>query len=358
MNELSVHPNVYATGRSKGLLAMLETVWLRQQDLGDGVMYIVSGFANYNGGVRFYPAFRDHVQRGGKVVAVFAGSCRQNLTSRQVVQEMLECGAEVHIVKRKRLMHVKSYGAKTSEGQMLVVTSGNFTGPGMAQNVEMALLLDRPTTSQLGFSWSNLIESMLAQDWIVQQPKLDERSAPVWKLLYDEEGSKIALDETHTMTMILKLGHADTARINAAPGSSASKGTPYFWLSKDCYDFFPPLKIPNSRGSKRTYSCEVKAHFVDIGKTKPVRVTFEAENNLDFRLGTGPLKGTRVAGAGDWAAISRIGESEYEVRVYRQSSDVAKALSEHAVHHTGNRGKRYGFLPNDEFQNIAGAHVG
>ncbi len=133
MNELSVHPNVYATGRSKGLLAMLETLWLREQPAGDGTMYIVSGFANYNGGVRFYPVFRDHVHSGGKVVAVFAGNARQKLTSRQVVTALLECGAEVYIVNRKRLMHMKSYGAATSTGELLVVTSGNFTGPGMAQ---------------------------------------------------------------------------------------------------------------------------------------------------------------------------------------------------------------------------------
>ena len=50
MNELAVHPNVYATGRSKGLLTMLETLWLREQSAGDGTMYIVPGFANYNGG--------------------------------------------------------------------------------------------------------------------------------------------------------------------------------------------------------------------------------------------------------------------------------------------------------------------
>lgn len=358
MNELSVHPNVYATGRSKGLLAMLETVWLRQQVLGDGIMYIVSGFANYNGGVRFYPVFRDHVQKGGKVVAVFAGSTQQKLTSRQVVQEMLQCGAEVHIVNRKRLMHVKSYGAKTSEGQMLVVTSGNFTGPGMAQNVEIALLLDRPSTSQLGFSWSNLIESMLSQDWIVHQPKLNASSSPAWQLLYDEEPSQMVLDETDKVTMMLRLGRADTARINATPGSEASKGTQYFWLSKGCYDFFPPLTIPSSEESKPTYSCMVNVHFVNISETRSVRVTFEAENNLDFRLGTGPLKGTRVASAGDWAAISRISENEYEVRVYKQDSGVAEALSKHAVHLIGNRGKRYGFLSNDNFQIIAGTHVG
>ena len=39
MNELSVHPNVYATGHSKGLLTMLEALWLREQPAGDGTMY-------------------------------------------------------------------------------------------------------------------------------------------------------------------------------------------------------------------------------------------------------------------------------------------------------------------------------
>jgi len=74
MNELTVHPNVYSTGRSKGLVPLLEHVWLREQRVGEGTFYVVSGFANYNGGVRFYPVFRRHVERGGKVVAMFAGS--------------------------------------------------------------------------------------------------------------------------------------------------------------------------------------------------------------------------------------------------------------------------------------------
>lgn len=212
MNELTVHPDVYATGRSTGLLAMLETLWLREQPAGDGTMYIVSGFANYNGGVRFYPVFRNHVHNGGKVVAVFAGSARQKLTSRQVVAELLDCGVEVHIVNRKRLMHMKSYGAATSTGELLVVTSGNFTGPGMAQNVEMAVLLDRPSTKELGFSWSELVARMFDQGWSVSQPKLEDRS-PAWQLLYDEEASTVVLDETNEVTMVLRLGHADTVRI-------------------------------------------------------------------------------------------------------------------------------------------------
>ena len=354
MNELSVHPNVYATGRSKGLLAMLETLWLREQPAGDGTMYIVSGFANYNGGVRFYPVFRDHIASGGRVVAFFAGNARQKLTSRQVVTALLECGVEVHVVNRKRLMHMKSYGATTSTGDLLVVTSGNFTGPGMAQNVEMAVLLDRPTTRQMRFSWRDLIAHMSRQGWSVSRPRLGSSSA-AWQLLYDEEASTVVLEETDEVTMVLRLGHADTVRISAAPGTDEAKGTQYFWLSKDCYDFFPPLTILNRRGSKRTYSCEVRVHFADLTQTSKMRVTFEAENNLDFRLGTGPLRGTGLATTGDWTAISRIGEGSYELRLYRHDSPVAAALDEHAVHSIGHQGKRYGFLSNDEFRLVSGA---
>ena len=357
MNELSVHPNVYATGRSKGLLAMLETLWLGEQPAGDGTMYVVSGFANYNGGVRFYPVFRDHVDNGGKVVAILAGSARQKLTSRQVVTALLECGVEVHIVNRKRPMHMKSYGAATSTGELIVVTSGNFTGPGMAQNVEMAVLLDRPSTRELGFSWRSLVAHMFQQGWSVSRPRLGSSSG-AWQLLYDEEASTVVLEETDEVTMVLRLGHADTVRINAAPATEEAKGTQYFWLSKDCYDFFPPLTILNRRGRKRTYSSKVRVYFADLPRTSTMRVTFEAENNLDFRLGTGPLRGTGLAAPGDWAALSRTEESRYELRLYRHDNPIATALAEQAIHLIGHQGKRYGFLPNDEFRVVAGVRLG
>ena len=54
MSEFALHPNVYATGDVPGLLRMLEHVWIRDHDLGSGTLYIVSGFGNYNGGVRFF----------------------------------------------------------------------------------------------------------------------------------------------------------------------------------------------------------------------------------------------------------------------------------------------------------------
>lgn len=352
MNELTVHPNVYATGRSTGLLPLLESVWVREHTPGDGTFYIVSGFANYNGGVRFFPVFRQHVREGGRIVAVFGGSASQRLTSRQIVREMLDCGAEVHIINRKRLMHAKSYGSVNADGQALVVTSGNFTGPGMSQNVEMSVLLDRPSTAEMGFSWEVMIKNMLEQNWEVYQPTLDAMDAPVWQILYDEQASNIVLDETDEVTMVLRLGHSDTARIMAAPSSDAARGTQYFWLSRDCYDFFPPLTILNRRGYKTTYSCEVNMSYVDLDLEQESRVTFEAENNLDFRLGTGPLRYTGLARRGDIAAITRIAEQRYELRLYRQNSQQYAELALYAVHFIGHRGKRYGFLPNETFYHI------
>ncbi len=355
MNELAVHPNVYATGRSKGLVSLLERVWFRELEPGDGTFYVVSGFANYNGGVRFFPMFRRHIEQGGKVEAVFAGSSSQNLTSRQVVRAMLECGAGVHVVNRKRLVHMKSYGSRTRDGETLIVSSGNFTGPGMAQNVEMSVLLDHPTTRDMGFSWESLMSNMLSQRWQLYRPTINDLTAPVWRLLYDEQASNIVLDETAEVTMILILGHADTVRINASPHTKGARGTQYFWLSRDCYDFFPALTIPNARGAKRTYSCMVRMNFVDLDRREEVRVTFEADNNLDFRLGTGVLRGTGLARAGDVAAISRIGESSYELRLFRQETSIASQLTAHAVNFIGNRGKRYGFVSNDGFRDITGA---
>lgn len=358
MNELTVHPNIYSTGRSQGLVGLLERVWLREHTPGDGILYVISGFANYNGGVRFFPLFKDHVSKGGRIVAVFAGSANQRVTSRQIVKQMLDCGADVHIVNRKRLMHVKSYGAATSAGHALVVTSGNFTGPGMAQNVEMAMLLDQQSTRDMGFSWRGLVANLLAQRWSIQRPTLLDMDAPVWHLLYDEEASTVVLDETDEVTMILRLGHTDTVRINAEPGSTESRGSQYFWLSKDCYDFFPPLTILNRRGLKRTYSCEVKVFFVELGRQFVMRVTFEAENNLDFRLGTGPLRGTGLARPGDIAALSRARESDYELRIFPQNSGMAQRLEEYAQRFVGHRGKKYGFLPNEDFERATRIRIG
>lgn len=358
MNELTLHPNVYSTGHSKGLVGILERVWVREHTPGDGTMFVLSGFGNYNGGVRFFETFRQHRDRGGQIIAVFAGSTGARLTSKQIVAEMLECGADVHVVNRKRLLHAKCYGTESSRGEFVVVTSGNFTGPGMSQNVEMSVLLDPASTSAMNFSWQAMMANMLGQPWAFYRPELADQASPAWQLLYDEQGADIVLNETDEVTLVLRLSHSDTARLNAGQGTDAGKGSQYFWLSKDCYDFFPPLTIRNTKGHKATYSCLVKMNYINLSYVDAeCRVTFEAENNLDFRLGTGPLRYSRLAAEGDLAAVSRIGERSYELRLYRQGTDEHAALMPYAVHMIGHQGKRYGYMANGEFASKVGIPV-
>lgn len=355
MIEFTLHPQVHATGHNRGLIGLLERAWVREHTPGDGHLVLMSGFGNYNGGVRFYDVFKRHVSDGGQVTAIFGGSTSQRLTSRQVVNELLECGVDVHLVNRKRILHAKCYGAECSNGNRLVVTSGNFTGPGMSQNIEGSVYLDSETTNTMAFRWGGLLESVFNQNWQFYRPTLADLGAPAWRLLYDEVEQRVSLDDSEDVTMTLVLSHADTARIQASPGTDAGKGTQYFWLSKDCYDFFPPLTIPNERGEKRTYSCLIKMTYVDIGVTDDqCRVTFEAENNLDFRLGTGPLRYTKTAAEGDLAVITRTGYDTYELRLYKKNSQEFAKLSPYAVTFIGHQGKRYGFMSNEDFEAVSG----
>jgi len=139
----------------------------------------------------------------------------------------------------------------------------------------------------------------------------------------------------------------------------SGKGTQYFWLSKDCYDFFPPLTVRNTGGVKATYSCIVTMRYVDEGVVDSAcRVTFEAENNLDFRLGTGLLRYLQRVRPGDLAAVSRVRETIYELRLYRRESLEFKALVPYAVHFIGHRRKRYGYVANAEFERLTGKKTG
>jgi len=358
LNEITLHPNVYATGQSKGLVHLLERIWVREHGSGLGTIYIVSGFANYNGGVRFYDTFKKHKDNGGDIVAIFAGSTSARLSSKQVVTELLDCGADVHLVNRKRLLHAKCYGTNYEGKENLIVTSGNFTGPGMSQNGEMSVLLDSKFTSETGFKWPDLVDSILSQKWDLYQPTLSNLSSPAWRLLYDEQARDIKLDDSDETTLVLRLSHADTVRINAIPGTDAGKGSQYFWLSKDCYDFFPPLTVRNSRGDKATYSALLNMEYIDINEIdSQCRVTFEAENNLDFRLGTGRLRYTKSAEEGDFSAISRIGENDYQLRIFRQNSVKWNAIAPYAINLIGNQGKKYGFIPNAQFEKMTGVNL-
>ena len=350
MIEFTLHPQVHATGLNRGLIGLLERAWVREHRPGDGHLIILSGFGNYNGGVRFFEVFRRHVATGGQVTAIFGGSTSQRLTSRQVVEEMLACGAEVHLVNRKRIFHAKCYGAAVADGDRLIVSSGNFTGPGMSQNIEGSIFLDPEATSAMSFRWRDTLDSLFKQRWHFYRPTLADRTAPAWQLLYDEVGGGITMDESEDVTLLLVLGHADTARIQALPGTTEARGTQYFWLSKDCYDFFPPLTIPNERGLKRTFSCIITLEYPDFGIVDPkCRVTFEAENNLDFRLGTGPLRHTKLASEGDLAAVTRTGHATYQLRIIRKGSPQFAGLAAFAVTFIGHQGKRYGTLSNDDF---------
>ena len=153
--------------------------------------------------------------------------------------------------------------------------------------------------------------------------------------------------------MIKTLGHSDVVRINAEKGSNAGKGTAYFWLSKDCYDFFPPLTIPNSRGYKPTNSCIINLHYVDLNLINTEnRVTFEAGNNVDFRLGTSKFRYTKIAQEGDLMVLSRISEYNYDIRIIKQDSPEYRLLSPYATTFIGNSGKRMGFISNDSLEKI------
>lgn len=353
----SLHPKVYATGQADGLIRMLEQIWVRDFTPGQGTIYIISGFGTYNGGVRFYHTFEEHIAKGGQIVAFFAGSTAQRLTSKQVVEELLRVGAEVNIVNRKRLLHAKCYGTSTAKGEQLIVTSGNFTGPGMSQNVEASVLLNSDLTREMNFSWADVETSLKQQAWDRYLPSVLDANDPRRRLLYDETARDIVLDETEATTLVVTLNHSDTARIQAARGTTAGAGTQYFWLSKDSYGFFPPLTIRNQRGEKATFQCLITLHLVDLRETVRERVTFEAENNFDFRLGTNRLKHTQIAEKEDLAVISRTGEDVYELRIYKKEDPLYTLLLPYAINFIGHRGKRYGYIDNDEFTRLTGIRL-
>ena len=352
--QFALHPNVYNTDhRSKGLLNMLEQAWIRGKTPGAGTFYIISGFSNFNGGVRFYDTFKNHIEKGGNCIAILGGSTSQRLSSQQVVEKLLEVGCQVYLVNRKRILHAKIYGQSSTEGESLVISSGNFTGPGMSQNIEASFYVEGENLNKMGFSWKNLTDSFLKQKWDIFEPKIDDKNHPSWKLLYDEISGEVKIEDEQEITMLITLSHSDTARIQASPEDIASLGTQYFWLSKDSYDFFPALTLRNKRGEKVTYSAIINMNYVDLGLVdKECRVTFEAENNLDFRLGTGKLRYTKIAEANDLAAISRVSDSYYELRIFKNKSQLFGRLIPYTINFIGYRGKKYGYISNAEFFKI------
>ena len=358
--EFLLQPAVYSTSGTRTLLNMLDNMWLKTHQDGEGTLYIISGFANYNGGVRFYPYFTKHIHDGGKVKAIIGGSTAQKLSSLQVVEALLQCGADVHVVNRKRLLHAKCYGYCAGETEELVVTSGNFTGPGMSQNAETAIHIDSEHIRDMDFSWERFTESIFKQHWDIYHIDLDDiesKSNPAWKLLYDEVHGTTVLDDSQLMTMVITLSHSDTARIQAAPGSKAGLGTQYFWLSKESFGFFPALTEKNKIGIKNTYSCNINMTYVDLEMTQSARVTFEADNNLDFRLGTGALRYTQVADKNDLALITRLSEYDYELRIIKKDNPHYTRLAMYATSFIGGQGKKYGYISNTDCFEILGENT-
>lgn len=352
-DEFLLQPDIYNTQGKKTLLSLLEEHWIEQIEPGVGDIYILSGFGNYNGGVRFYDVFKNHIDKGGRIFAMFAGSTSQKLTSKQLVEKLLDCGAHVTVLNRKRLMHAKLFGYKTEGSQSLIVTSGNFTGPGMTQNVEAAIGLSPERVKEVGFDWENFYTAYHTQTWDLYTPVAPvNETAPEWKLLYNEDQRLSAkIEEIEENTMLLMLGHADTVRINADPGTPQALGSQYFWLSKDAFDFFPALNIPNTRGDKPTYSTIVKVRYVDLDNLEEEsRVTYEAGNNVDFRLGTGPLRYTKLAQEGDIAAITRRANAEYDIKIYKKGTNKFQELERYMVTFIGHRGKKYGYIPNETYE--------
>lgn len=92
--------------------------------------------------------------------------------------------------------------------------------------------------------------------------------------------------------------------------------------------------------------------YVDLGITQEERVTFEADNNLDFRLGTGAFRYTKKAKENDLALITRLSEYDYELRIIPKESNTYSRLLAYATSFIGNYGKRFGYISNSELFDI------
>ncbi|MCR5352509.1 MAG: hypothetical protein K6E35_08495 [Bacteroidales bacterium] len=350
--EFILQPSIYSTSGSATLMDLLEKAWIKNAAVqgGKGTFYILSGFSNFNGGVRFYNYIEQHILNGGACKVVLGGSTSQKLSSKQVVTKLLEIGCEVGVVNRKAIFHAKCYGYQTQDKKGLIVSSGNFTSKGVAQNMEASIVLIDDEI-KMPFDWENMFHQIQSHRIEYYQATLDTKN-PVWKLLFDEDKGRVEDSDDILSTMVITLSASDTARIMAAPGTKQALGTQYIWMSKDSLDFFPPLNLRNQRGTKNAYQALVSLNYIDLNRTEDVRVTFEADNNLDFRLGTSSLKYTKLASVGDMAALTRLGNNNYELRLFKKNTQQFSNLIPYAVNFIGNRGKRFGYLSNNDFYKL------
>lgn len=360
MNFFTLHPDVYSTHKNlTNLPDLLDHMWRDENTSDTDTWIFISGFSNYNGGVRFYDLFEDHIKKGGKVLAYLSVSAHQRLSSKQVVKELNSRGVLVILINRKRLVHSKLYGFYSDNNydpnQGLVISSGNFTGPGMNLNVESSLLMDSNTLTDMNFSWNELKSGIDNQNWQTYQLKSKyDDNASYEDLLYDENkfSSFTKKDELEKEYLITTLSRNDTSRIEGR----VVKGTQYIWLSKNTVGYFPPLLIRNKRGYKKTYSAEFKISYPQLNQWNlNSRVTFEAENNMDFRFLTKKVVyKTKIAYPKDLVVIKRISSNKYNVIFVSSSTKEYVELNAYANRFIGHRGKRYGFISKENYDNIVG----
>lgn len=342
--EFLLQPEVYATNTSYGELGeVLDELWkLAPQD---STLYAASGFVEQGGVLPFVRTLRGHIEHGGKVKCFFGGSPSQSMASRQAVVELLGLGADVRLLNRKKIFHSKMYGVGGDVKASLVVSSGNFTGPGIALNVESSIVLRGTAFAQSGFSWDEWERALSKFAWhIPRLSTVNDSTDPAWKLTFDETHGRADAGEDAPgpeEVLAVTLSPIDVARVQ----SSTYKGTAYLWLSRYMTGYFPTMSVRTKPSAKTTFSADLELEFVDLGTTKTVRVTFEAYNNLDFRLGVGPLRGTGLAKAGDIALLRRVDDTHYRLKLLHQKSRLARRLDPYLIHHIGHKGKRYGMIP-------------
>lgn len=349
----TVHPDVYSTFQEhRDLASILEQLWSRLSP--NSTIFIASGFANQSGVLTIAKKLDQHTDSGGDVRCYLAGSPHQALASEQAVKELLRSGATVRLLNRKKIFHSKLYGIVEEAGDSLVITSGNLTGNGLSLNVEASLVAGPDFTDSIDFSWFHWERCLIDEfNWHEPLPEtINDDTDPAWQLTYDEqrtpqvrppgdEEAEGQRDEVLALTLV----HTDIARIQ----DPDYPGTPYFWLSRYHATYFPPLQDRTRPDATTTFSTDISVEFIDVGETRDdISVTFEAYNNLDFRLLVSPLRATGLADEGDIAVIARETDTDYKLKIIRQGSQAGHRIRPYLIHEIGNQGKRYGWVPRNE----------
>lgn len=338
-------PGVYSTPGEVGDLGeILDSMWGAAP--AGSTVYAASAFVDQNGVLPFVKRLKAHSSKGGFVRCFFGASPGQAMASRQAVTELLNSDARVFLLNRKKIFHSKLYGVAGEEDE-LVVSSGNFTGNGLALNIESSVRISGKTLATAKFTWKQW-ERRLTNSFEWYEATLARIANP------QDPAFKLTFDETHARpaTVAEENGEGDEVLVYTLNPTDVNRiqdpdytGTAYFWLSRYSSGYFPPLQMRSRPGAIKTFSADINVDFLDIGKKKQVRVTFEAYNNLDFRLGVGPLRATGVAAKGDMAVLDRVGHRDYRLRIIDGTSKEAKRIRPYLIHKAGHRGKRYGMVP-------------